>query len=197
LLRAPRLAGTGTSGPIPVTERNTAAPRARYRSSSRHSTRRAVSSTASSDVPGWVGVAEGAAGDHAAAVHLPDIDFAAVVLPHDVGITIVLEIASPDRVPARPGFTETADAHTGPGHFADVHSSNCCSAGECRRGRCRRNPGFISQTTTPPLSFCQTMSELPLANPRSDHRDRQRRLAGQREETASLGLPAPEQPRSR
>ena len=46
-----------------------------------------------SSVPGGAGAAEGGGADHGGAVHLPDRDVPAVVLPQNVGIAVAVEIA--------------------------------------------------------------------------------------------------------
>ena len=55
-------------------------------------------------VPAWPGVSEAAAADPGGPVHLPDVGFATGVLPQDVGMTIAVEIAGGDCVPARAGL---------------------------------------------------------------------------------------------
>ena len=48
----------------------------------------------------WAGIADRAATDKVGAVHLPDRDPAIVVLPHDVGMAVVVKIASALDVPS-------------------------------------------------------------------------------------------------
>src|SRR5258708_6084777 len=74
-----------------------------------------------SEVPGRAGVAEIAAGEHAGAVHLPDVDLAAVVLPQNVRGAVMVEIAGPLDVPAGPGVADAPAAdHSGAIQFPNI-----------------------------------------------------------------------------
>src|SRR5207248_190182 len=57
-------------------------------------------------VPGGAGVAEAGVGDHGGPVHLPNHDFATVVLPQDVGEAVAVEVAGAPGVPGGAGIAE-------------------------------------------------------------------------------------------
>ena len=73
-------------------------------------------------------------------VHFPDRDLAVRVLPQDVGIAVVVEVARSDRFPIRPrigGPTDAAADLVGSVHFPDRRPGRSCSATGCRIRRRR------------------------------------------------------------
>src|SRR5271169_6654770 len=78
-------------------------------SSREGATRNASRSTLTwrSSMPGGAGVGEAGAGENAGAVHLPDHDFTARILPQDVGLAVVVVVAGPHDVPVRPRVADT------------------------------------------------------------------------------------------
>src|SRR6185312_7194737 len=71
--------------------------------------------------------AEGPAADDAGPVHFPDHGLpVARVLPENVGVAVAIEVAGPDRGPARPGIGDGPAADdAGPVHLPDRHLPIC------------------------------------------------------------------------
>ena len=65
---------------------------------------------ARSDVPGGTGIGEDRGSTEAGAVHFPDRDGAAAVLPQDVGLAVMVVVAGPHDVPIRPRVADAAAA---------------------------------------------------------------------------------------
>src|SRR3984893_3833015 len=133
-------------------------------------------------MPGWPRVGNDGGGDGVSAVHLPDRDCAAAVLPQNIGLAVVVVVAHPHDVPVRPRLPRVAmtvvpfisQIAASPLSFCHRMSARPSPLKSPVPLACQLGPGlpttappitlvpFISQIATEPSSFCHRTSEKPL-----------------------------------